>query len=312
MKKQIISIVVPVFNEEETLNAFYGACMDAIKEADFEVEIIFVNDGSRDQSLSLIRELSKKDARVRGIDFSRNFGSYAAIEAGFAHARGDAVMAISCDLQDPPSLIREFVPAWRNGAETVWGVRSGRDDPFFKAIYARMFYCFIKRFIWSDFPNDGMDCGLFDRKIIDEYLRIKDRNSIPFFTIYEMGFVQERIPYKRGARLAGESGWPFWKRVKCALDIAVGFSYLPIRLSILAGAFCAACAFAYGSVIVLLKVFFDTGSPGWSSLAVLILFLGGLQLIFTGVVAEYVWRISDKVKGKPIFLIREIIGNEVD
>lgn len=305
--RALISIVVPVFNEEENLPRFYEEMTKSVEGADFDIDIIFVNDGSKDRSMEVLRGLHASDSRVKVLNLSRNFGSYGAIEAGLSFARGDAIMCISADLQDPPEIINKFVPLWRSGHEIVWGTRAGRDDPFFKALYARIFYWFVRKAAFSDFPEDGMDIGLFDRVVVDHYLQIGDRNSIPFFTIYSLGFRQARVPYRRGERYKGVSGWPFWKRVKCAIDIAVNFSYLPIRFITGAGTVCATFAFLYGLIIIGLKLFSQATVSGWSSLAVLILFIGGIQMVFMGIIAEYLWRTNDRVKNRPVYLVMDVL-----
>lgn len=303
--RKLISVVVPCFNEELNLINFYKALTDTADNQPYDIEIILVNDGSKDETYEVIKQLNFQDPRVRGINFSRNFGSYAAIEAGMRIAKGDAIMCISADLQDPPSIIEKFVPLWEDGNHIVWGVRAGRDDPFFKNLFALLFYRFVRLAAFPDFPKEGMDIGLFDRTVIDEYLKIGERNSIPFFTIYSLGYKQAQVPYRRAERVAGESGWPFWKRVKCAIDIAVQFSYVPIRLITGMGFAFAGIAFVYAIVILCLKLFSNATSTGWSSLAVLILFIGGIQMIFLGVLAEYLWRTNDRVKNRPSYLIME-------
>jgi polyisoprenyl-phosphate glycosyltransferase len=310
--KKLISVVVPVYSEEENLPVFYEQICKAVNNKTFNIELIFVNDGSKDRSLEVLCELNKKDKRVKILNLSRNSGSYAAIEAGFTYAKGDAVMAISADLQDPPSIINDFYKEWQNGYDIVWGIRDGREDPFFKSLFAKFFYGVVRKTAFPDFPKDGMDIGLFDRRIINLYLGCKDRNSIPFFTIYSMGFRQKRIPYKRLKRLAGESGWPFWKRVKCAIDIAIGFSYVPIRFFTVLGLISALLAFLYTIVILFMKLFSMGAASGWSSTIFLILFFGGLQMCFIGIVAEYIWRIYDRVKNKPVYFVMDEIGEWED
>jgi polyisoprenyl-phosphate glycosyltransferase len=307
-KRDLITVVVPVYSEESNIPIFYEEICKATNNSDYDIEIIFVNDGSTDKSLAILQELHNKDSRIKVINFSRNFGSYAAIEAGFYYSKGDAVMAISADLQDPPSLITKFVKKWREGSDIVWGVRAERKDPFFKALFAKLFYWGIRKFIFDNFPDDGMDTGLFDRRIIEQYLRCQDRNSIPFFTIYSMGYEQSRVPYVREKRFSGESGWPFWKRVKCAIDILVGFSYFPLRMITAIGLICAGMGLSYGVIVVFLKIFAGVGASGWASLAVFVLFIGGLQMFSLGIIAEYIWRMSDRVKNKPIYFIKDEIG----
>ncbi len=307
MKKNLISVVIPVYNEEENLPIFYERLTEAIKDKNYTTEIIFVNDGSYDNSWKIIQELAKKDNRVKGYNLSRNSGSYAAIECGFNHAQGNAVMSICADLQDPPEIINKFVPEWEKGNHIIWGTRDGRDDPFFKTIFANLFYSIIRKIAFPSFPKGGMDIGLFDRNIIEKYLTFKDRNSIPFFTIFSMGFKQVCIPYRREKRLHGESGWPFWKRIKCAIDIAIGFSYIPIRIITTVGILCAFIAFLYGGTIIASKLFgiANFASEGWSSLAVLILFVGGIQMVFMGIIAEYLWRTNDRVKNFPVYMVMD-------
>jgi glycosyltransferase involved in cell wall biosynthesis len=311
MDKKLISIVVPVFNEELNIHNFYGRMTKACEDRDYSIELILVNDGSRDNSWEVIQALASKDTRVKGINLSRNFGSYQAIEAGFGFAKGDGIMCISADLQDPPEIINAFYDQWTKGNDIVWGTREGRDDPFFKALYAKVFYWFVRKIAFPDFPEDGMDIGLFDRRIVNEYLKIKDRNSIPFFAIYSMGFKQKSVPYRREARVAGESGWPFWKRVKCAIDIAVNFSYIPIRMISLCGVIASIIGFVYGTILVISKITSpEMNVSGWTSLIVVCLFLGGIQLISLGIISEYVWRTSDKIKGHPVYLVMNEVNVE--
>ena len=301
--------MVPVFNEEGNIRNFYDRMSAAVAKLPYATELVFVNDGSRDNSLNILKELAESDKRVTVINLSRNFGSYAALNAGWETARGDAIMSISADLQDPPEIIHEFLPHWEAGNDIVWGVRAGREDPFFKALFAGMFYIALRKLALPDFPKDGMDIGLFSRHIIEKYLALKEQNSIPFVTIFAMGFRQIRVPYRRVARVAGTSGWPFWKRLKFAVDVLVDHSYVPIRLMTLSGVVIAGLSFLYGLLLVLLKVFFGYGGPGWTSLATLITFMGGIQMLFLGLIAEYVWRTNRDVKSYPSYYIMDIFSS---
>lgn len=307
---KLISIVIPVFNEEDNIKNFFERMEKATSGRDYKVEYIFVNDGSKDKSIFILDNLASNNQHVKVIDFSRNFGSYAAIEAGLINSQGEAVMCISCDLQDPPEIINEFYPLWSKGNDIVWGVREGRKDPFFKKNFAKLFYFLVRNLAFDkDFPDDGMDIGMFDKKVIQSYLLYNDRNSIPFFTIYSMGFQQARVPYVRMERVAGESGWPFWKRVKCSIDIMVAFSYFPIRAMTTSGILLSMLSFLYLFAIIFLRLFSPGFSaPGWTSIAALILFMGGIQFIFLGIVAEYLWRTSERVKDFPRFLVKSKIG----
>src|SRR6185503_13285127 len=205
----LISVVVPAMNEEENIGPFYQAVGSVLESlSDLDWEIIFVDDGSTDSTVERVLALRESDPRVGVLQLSRNFGSYAAIKAGFDYARGDAVITISADLQDPPELFPSFVKQWRDGSHIVWGVRQKRDDPWTKRVAANLFYRLVRKLALADLPEHGMDCGLFDRQVVDEFRKIKDKNSITFMTIYWMGFRQARIPYDRQNRKFGKSKWP--------------------------------------------------------------------------------------------------------
>jgi dolichol-phosphate mannosyltransferase len=242
MTRPLISIVVPVFNEEENIRNFYTRMAAAVEGQPYDMELIMVNDGSRDRSFELLSALAAEDPRVVAVNLSRNFGSYAAINCGWEMAKGDAIMSISCDLQDPPEIIREFYPLWQAGHHIVWGVRDGREDPFMKSLLAKFFYTVLRKLALPDFPKDGMDIGMFSREVVRQYLEHREKHGIPFVTVYTMGFRQARVPYVRTARLAGESGWPLMKRIKFAIDVIVDHSYTPIRTMTLLGGFVAVAA----------------------------------------------------------------------
>jgi len=306
--RPLISLVCPVFNEIENVGVFYDEVLSAISDQDFDVEFIFVNDGSRDGTLAALRNMADKDSRVVVYNFSRNFGASAACACGLSHATGDAAILISVDLQDPPTLIPELVAKWRDENEIVWATRDTRDDPVSKKLFARLFYAIIRLFVFKDYPRDGTDVGLFSRRVIDVYKSLPERDSNPFFTLYSLGFQQARVPYHRQSRRAGESGWPFWRRVKAAIDIVTSFSYFPLRIISVSGMLIASASMIFGLNIIIRRVFFDLGGAGWPSLAVLILFLGGLQMLFIGIIAEYVWRISEQTRQRPRYIITERIG----
>lgn len=307
MTRPLISVVVPVYNEEPNILHFYERLNSAVSGQDYDVEMVFVNDGSRDKSFELLKGIAEKDPRVVAVNLSRNFGSYAAINCGWKLAKGQAIMSISCDLQDPPEIINEFVPLWKSGHHIVWGVRDGREDYFMKSLLARFFYWVLRKTALPDFPKDGMDIGLFDRKVVELYLEHREKYGIPFVTIYTMGFRQAQVPYLRKARVAGESGWPLMKRIKFAVDVLVDHSYLPIRLMTLAGAGVAMLAMTYGVFLIMIKILFGYGGDGWTSLATLIIFMGGLQMLFLGIIAEYLWRASSDVKRRPAYYVMDIV-----
>lgn len=306
---RLISIVVPAMNEQDNIGPFYSAVTNVTDSLnDFQWEIVFVDDGSTDLTAERIKELRSKDSRVRALQLSRNFGSYAAIKAGFDYASGDAVITISADLQDPPDLFRSFVQHWQEGHDIVWGVREQRDDLWSKRIAATIFYRLVRRLALADLPEHGMDCGLFDRAVVDVFRRIRDKNSITFMTIYWMGFRQARVPYHRQARQFGSSKWPLGKRVKSALDVITSFSYFPVRFASYMGLAISVIAFI-GAVIVLFnRLVLGIGELGWPSLMVTILFLGGVQMLMMGIIGEYLWRISTEVRNRPEYIVMKELG----
>ena len=308
-KRQLISVVVPAMNEEENIQPFYDA-VTAVTDrlGEFDWEFIIVDDGSTDHTFECVQELRIRDARVCALQLSRNFGSYAALRAGFDYARGNAVIAISADLQDSPELFVAFVEHWQAGYHTVWGVRAERDDAWSKKMLAAAFYRTIRRLALAYLPTGGMDCGLFDRRVIDAFRRIPDRNSITFMTIYWMGFRQARVPYHRQRRQRGVSKWPLGKRTKAAVDVITLFSYLPIRLATYIGLISSVLSLLGAAVIIFDKVIWGVGAWGWPSLMVAILFLGGVQLVMLGTIGEYIWRISSEVRGQPQYLVMQEIG----
>lgn len=308
---RLISVVVPVMNEQENVQPFYEAAK-AVTDSlpDFQWEFIFIDDGSTDSTIERILTLREVDPRVRILQLSRNFGSYAAIKAGFDYARGDAVISISADLQDPPELFRSFTTRWKESYDIVWGVRERRDDPWSKKVAASIFYRLVRRLALTDLPDHGMDCGLFDRKVIDAFREIPDKNNITFMTIYWMGFRQARVPYARQARRFGYSKWPVGKRLKSALDVITAFSYFPVRLISYFGLTVSLIAFV-GAVIVLFdRLVLGIGELGWPSLMITMLFLGGVQMFMLGIIGEYLWRINSEIRGRPQYIVMKEFGLE--
>ncbi len=306
--RDLISIVSPVYNEQDNLELFYKTVTDVVRDADFDLEMILVNDGSQDRSEEVLERLAKQDSRVTVLSFSRNFGAVAACNAGLRIAKGDAVVLLATDLQDPPGLIPRLVTEWRNGNDIVWAVRETRDDPASKVLFARLFYVAIRLFVFPDYPENGTDCGLVSRRVLDIYNLIPERDSNPFFTIYSFGFRQARIPYNRMARKRGKSHWSFLRRLKNCIDIITAFSYLPIRIISATGAIFSIFALLYGLLIIIRRVLFGLGGDGWTSLAVLLLFVGGMLSLFVGIIAEYVWRIAEHSRQRPRYIIARRYG----
>jgi dolichol-phosphate mannosyltransferase len=298
-------------NEEENVGPLYDALRSVTDGlADLDWEFLFVDDGSTDGTLARLLALRRGDPRIRVLQLSRNFGSYAAIKAGFDHARGDACITISADLQDPPELFRSLTAKWAESYHVVWGVRERRDDPWTKKWAARLFYWLVRRLALGDLPEHGMDCGLFDRKVVDAFRQVRDQNSITFMTIYWMGFRQARVPYRRQARRFGRSKWPVGRRVKAALDVITAFSYLPVRLASYVGLLVSAAALVGGVIVLFNRLVLGVGGLGWPSLMVTLLFLGGVQMLMLGIIGEYLWRINSEVRTRPQYIVMETFGFE--
>jgi len=308
-RSRLISVIVPAMNEQDNVRPFYDAVKPVTDSLpDFHWEIIFVDDGSTDATVARISEIREKDPRVCILQLSRNFGSYAAIKAGFDYARGDACITISADLQDPPEIFRSFTARWQEDYHIVWGVREQRDDPWSKRVLANLFYRLIRRLALADLPEHGMDCGLFDRKVVDTFRQIRDRNSITFMTIYWMGFRQARIPYRRQSRQFGTSKWPVGRRIKSALDVITAFSYLPVRISSYLGLIISTIAFITAIVVLFNRIVLGIGGWGWPSLMITLLFLGGIQMLMLGIIGEYLWRINSEVRDRPQYIVMNKIG----
>lgn len=311
-KRDLISIVVPVFNEETNIGPFYDQISSAAKGWDVDIELIFVDDGSTDTSFDILMALRKKDPRVNALRFSRNFGSHAALTAGLRLARGVAAALISVDLQDDPGLIGTFIEEWRKGSHVVWGVRETRDDPWAKTMFANAFYALIRKIALPNYPPKGMDFGLLDRKVIRAFNGFEEANRIVPTLLVWAGFKQTLIPYHRKGRHSGVSKWSFASRIKAAIDITVSFSYLPIRMMSYAGLTASLFGFAYGVFLIINRLLFGGGGAGWPSVMVTVLFLGGMQLTMLGVLGEYVWRTSEQVRRRPLYIVMDQLGLDAE
>jgi len=308
--KQIIiySVVVPVFNEEEVISEFYkrlSATMNKLKES---YEIIFVNDGSTDKSFQAINRLVIRDHRIKIIDFSRNFGQQIAMSAGIDYARGQAVINIDIDLQDPPEVIPTFIKKWKEGFEVVYGIRKERKgETILKKISSKLFYRFLKKISSIEQHIDAGDFRLIDRKAVDILKRVRETDPYWRGLTSWVGFKQAEVFYKRQKRFAGKKKTSFKRRLTDAVDGIVSFSNLPLKLATYIGFVVAMSSFIYIAYAIILKIFTNKSGQGWTSLIVVILFLGGIQLICLGILGEYVGRINNSTKRRPLYIIRNII-----
>jgi glycosyltransferase involved in cell wall biosynthesis len=308
--KQQLSVVVPVFNEEENIPELYRRLRAVLPQVVQEWEILFVDDGSRDRSWELIRALAAQDPRVRGLRFSRNFGHQMAFAAGLDHARGQAVVIMDADLQDPPELIPELVAKHREGYEVVYAVRVARHgETAFKKLTAKLFYRLLARITAVQIPLDTGDFRLMGPRAVEAFRRLPERHRFTRGLVAWLGFPQTGVPYERAPRHAGTTKYPLRKMLRFALDAITSFSHLPLQLATWLGFAVSAFAFFYILVVLALKLA-GISWPGYTSLMAAILFLGGVQLLMVGLLGEYVGRIYDEVKHRPLYLVAEEVGEE--
>lgn len=308
MEKPLVSLIIPCWNEEKTIERFHEEVTKATTDLNAELEFIFVDDGSTDRTYELICSLADQDSRIRALRLSRNFGSFSAITAGFHHCCGDAVICMAADLQDPADLIPRLVERWQAGYDIVWAAIDGRGDTLTKRLASTLFYGLIRKIALKNLPPQGMNMGIFSRRVIDIFRALPERDNIPFFTILKMGFPQDQIPYFRQNREAGSSGWSFWRRVRAALDVIVAFSYAPVRMISAVGFVTAFIGLVYTAFIVFEYLVFGVSVPGWSSLMVVLLMFSGIQLVSLGFIAEYLWRQSQQVRADPRYIVMEEMG----
>jgi len=300
------SVVAPIFNEFETLPELHRRVTAVMDGLDGTWELLLVDDGSTDGSTERIRELAQRDNHVRPIIFARNFGHQIAITAGWDYARGDAVIIIDADLQDPPELIPEMVARWKEGYEVVYAVRAEREgESWFKKTTASLFYRIIYRITDVKIPVDTGDFRLMDRKVVDVLKTMRERHRFPRGMSAWVGFCQVGVPYKRAARHAGETKYPFKKMLKLALNAITGFSYFPLQLATYVGFFSAGLAIVAIPVVAVLRLAGSQFFGGQATTLIAVLFLGGVQLISLGVLGEYIGRLYDEAKGRPLYIVRE-------
>jgi dolichol-phosphate mannosyltransferase len=310
VSRPLITIVVPVFNEGDNLRLFYDAVTEVIRTIpEYDWGFIFVDDGSRDGSFDVLSALRARDERVQALRFPRNFGSHVAIAAGIDYCRGDAAVVMAADLQDPPALIRDFVDRWRSGHDVVWGARTGRDEGALRTYGMAMFYRLVRRFAIPTYPQGGTGSFcLISRPVIDAFRQCQERNRLTFGLIAWSGFRETSVPYHRPRRLIGASSWTLRKMVKAAIDTFVSFSSLPIRTISFLGLLVSALSFIFGVYVFINQVFFGTRVQGWTSVMLAVLVLGGVQLLMIGVLGEYLQRILDEARGRPLYIVERTLG----
>ena len=315
----MISVVIPCYNEEEVLPQLFARLGAAAETWGEEYEILLVDDGSRDATWQLILEQHARDERWRGISFARNFGHQTAISAGIHYARGCAVILMDADLQDPPEQLHRFIAAWRDGNDVVYAIRATRKENILKRAAYKAFYRVLRRLASIEIPLDSGDFCLMDRKVVDVLNAMPERNRFVRGLRSWAGFRQLGLEYNRDARAAGEVKYTLRKLIKLALDGVVSFSTTPLRMATYLGFVVSFFALLGAAVTILQRIFVEWFTrmgfpyvPGFYALFTGMLFLGGVQLISLGIIGEYLGRIFDEVKGRPLWTIRETAGLEMD
>jgi dolichol-phosphate mannosyltransferase len=300
------SVVAPIYNEKENLPELYRRVNETMDSTGEPWELVLVDDGSTDGSTDIIRDLGKKDPRVRPIIFARNFGHQIAITAGWDYARGDAVAIIDADLQDPPELIVEMAKKWKEGYEVVYAVRAEREgESWFKLWTASLFYRIIYRITDVKIPLDTGDFRLMDRKVVDVLKKMRERHRFPRGMSAWVGFKQIGVEYKRAARVAGETKYPFRKMFRLALNAITSFSYFPLQVATFFGFASAGLAIIAIPIVVYMRASGSQAFFGQATTLIAVLFLGGVQLICVGILGEYIGRLYDEAKGRPLYIVRE-------
>jgi glycosyltransferase involved in cell wall biosynthesis len=304
------SIAVPVYNEVDSLPELYPRVRAVMESLGESWELILIDDGSTDGSTEVIKSLSAEDRRVRPVIFARNFGHQIAITAGLDYSRGEVVIIMDADLQDPPEVITDLVAKWREGYEVVYAVREERvGESWFKKFTAAFFYRVINRITDVNIPLDTGDFRLVDRKVVDTLNKMRERHRFPRGMAAWVGFRQIGVPYKRAARFAGETKYPFNKMLRLALNAITGFSYFPLQLATYFGFVCAGISALAIPIVIVLRLAGSQAFFGQATTLIAVLFLGGVQLISLGILGEYVGRIYDEAKGRPLYIVREESGS---
>lgn len=301
----MFSIIAPIYNEAANLPELYRRICEVMDQTQEPWELILVDDGSRDGSTDQIRSLGQQDPRVRPVIFARNFGHQIAVTAGLDYSRGKAVAIIDADLQDPPELILEMIAKWREGYQVVYAIRTEREgETWFKKFTASLFYRLIYRITDVKIPLDTGDFRLMDRKVVNVINGMRERHRFLRGIAAWVGFKQVGVPYKRAARFAGETKYPFRKMFRLALNAVTGFSYFPLQVATYVGFVAAVVAILAIPVVIVLRLL-TNAAIGQATTLISVLFLGGVQLISLGILGEYIGRIYDEVKGRPLYITSE-------
>ena len=305
------SFVLPVYNEQETLSALHGRIASVLDRLDGPAEVVLVDDGSSDATPELLDEINAVDPRFKVVHLSRNFGHQLAVTAGLDFASGEAVIVMDADLQDPPEVALNLIERWREGYEVVYAVRADRRaEPWAKRTATKIFYRSLRKLTDVDIPPDVGDFRLVDRKALDVFKQLNESNRYVRGMFSWIGFRQTGVPYTRSRREWGTTHYPLGKLIKLGADGVVSFSNAPLRLALILGFVVSALAAIAAPLAIVLKLMGFIDVPGWASLIVVITFLGGVQLVVTGMLGLYVGRIYEEVKERPLYVVRDSLGFE--
>lgn len=306
MSNPVISIIAPIFNESGNIPELYRRISETMNSSGDEWELLFIDDGSNDGSTDIIRRLAMDDTHVRPVIFARNFGHQIAVTAGLDYSRGDAVIIIDSDLQDPPEVIPDLIAKWREGFEVVYAVRAEREgETWFKLLTAKLFYRLIYKITDVDLPLDTGDFRLVDRKVVNVLNQMREHHRFLRGMSVWVGFRQVGVPYKRAARYAGETKYPFRKMIRFASDAITSFSYFPLQLATYIGFLSAGISILAIPLVIILRLTGSQAFIGQATTLISVLFLGGVQLISLGILGEYIGRLFQEAKGRPLYIVRE-------
>ena len=303
-----LSIIVPVYWNSDTLMLLYQDMKEKILHKLEEYEIVFVDDGSGDNSWEIMNQIREMDENVRLVKLSRNFGEHAAILAGLSVCTGDCAVTKQADLQEDSELILQLYEKWKEGNKVVLAVRAERDESAVKKFFANLYYTLMRKLVVKDMPKGGFDCYLLDRQVIEVLLMLDEKNSALTLQVLWVGFKSDKVYFHRKNREIGKSRWTLSKKVKLVVDSMMSFSYFPVRFMSFLGSAYAIAAVVWGIVLVAQKVFGVEDMPGWTSLMVLMLFSFGVIMVMLGLLGEYIWRALDASRNRPPFLIDETKG----
>ncbi len=311
--QSLLTVIVPAYNEEEVIGEFHARLSSVLETIPMDAEILYVNDGSHDGTMELLNELHRSDDRVAVIDLSRNFGKEVAMSAGLQHAQGDAVVIIDADLQDPPELISKFIAEWEKGYDVVYAKRAQRrGETLVKKGTAHLFYRVMQKLSDFPIPEDTGDYRLMSRRAVDALCKLSERHRFMKGLFAWIGYKQKAVLYDRDERYAGETKWNYFKLWNFAIEGITSFTIAPLKFASYFGGAIAFLAFCYGSYMIIRTLLYGSAVPGYPSMIVVVLFLGGLQLAAIGLLGEYVGRIFTETKQRPLYFIQEHLHRKRD